>query len=172
MNFLQRLGGPNEDSNMSTDTNTAAAKSPDSNSSSVKSVEPDNDVNNGSASESHTPPLPRNSSFGNRLTTPTKTNKSDSQDEHEISSNDKNKNEPEKKKANEWDMFADVDTTGYFNVRLHIFSFQFQYRTLIQYLFNVFTSILQSPTVEGKRAGGPENPSLTDNWDDAEGYYR
>lgn len=31
---------------------------------------------------------------------------------------------------------------------------------------------VQSPTVEGKRQGGPDNPSLTDNWDDAEGYYR
>lgn len=32
--------------------------------------------------------------------------------------------------------------------------------------------IIQSPTLEGKRQGGPDNPSLTDNWDDAEGYYR
>lgn len=32
---------------------------------------------------------------------------------------------------------------------------------------------MQSPTVDGtKRSGGPDNPSLTDNWDDAEGYYR
>jgi len=31
---------------------------------------------------------------------------------------------------------------------------------------------IQSPTLEGKRQGGPDNPSLTDNWDDAEGYYR
>ncbi|XP_023247781.1 serine/threonine-protein kinase PRP4 homolog [Copidosoma floridanum] len=49
------------------------------------------------------------------------------------------------KKSNEWDMFAEVDNPGDFN----------------------------SPTVEGgKRLGGPDNPSLTDNWDDAEGYYR
>lgn len=34
------------------------------------------------------------------------------------------------------------------------------------------TVIMQSPTLEGKRQGGPDNPSLTDNWDDAEGYYR
>ena len=30
----------------------------------------------------------------------------------------------------------------------------------------------QSPTVEGKRLKGSDNPNLTDNWDDAEGYYR
>lgn len=41
-------------------------------------------------------------------------------------------------------MFAEVDNIGDFN----------------------------SPTVEGKQRGGPDNPSLTDNWDDAEGYYR
>ncbi|KAJ8668712.1 hypothetical protein QAD02_010375 [Eretmocerus hayati] len=49
------------------------------------------------------------------------------------------------KKSNEWDMFAEIDHIGDFN----------------------------SPTVEGgKKQGGPDNPSLTDNWDDAEGYYR
>lgn len=32
--------------------------------------------------------------------------------------------------------------------------------------------IFQSPSLIAKAGPGAENPSLTDNWDDAEGYYR
>nr|CAD7605844.1 unnamed protein product [Timema genevievae] len=44
----------------------------------------------------------------------------------------------------EWDMFAEADALHEYN----------------------------SPSAVDKLPGGPENPSLTDNWDDAEGYYR
>ncbi|PSN49754.1 hypothetical protein C0J52_08467 [Blattella germanica] len=47
-------------------------------------------------------------------------------------------------KKNEWDMFAEADTLEEYN----------------------------SPNTVDKLHGGPENPNLTDNWDDAEGYYR
>ncbi|XP_058808178.1 serine/threonine-protein kinase PRP4 homolog isoform X2 [Phymastichus coffea] len=48
------------------------------------------------------------------------------------------------KSGEKWDMFAEADHDNF-----------------------------NSPTVDGgKRIGGPDNPSLTDNWDDAEGYYR
>ncbi|XP_032458183.1 serine/threonine-protein kinase PRP4 homolog isoform X1 [Nasonia vitripennis] len=67
-------------------------------------------------------------------------------DKQDDKNNDKKEDKANSKKSNEWDMFAEVDTVGDFN----------------------------SPTVDGvKRQGGPDNnPSLTDNWDDAEGYYR
>jgi len=32
--------------------------------------------------------------------------------------------------------------------------------------------VSQSPSAMNQPGRGPENPSLTDNWDDAEGYYR
>ncbi|XP_011495434.1 PREDICTED: serine/threonine-protein kinase PRP4 homolog [Ceratosolen solmsi marchali] len=69
-----------------------------------------------------------------------------SEKQDEIKANEKKlEDKQNSKKSNEWDMFAEVDNIGDFN----------------------------SPTVEGgKRQGGPDNPSLTDNWDDAEGYYR
>lgn len=31
---------------------------------------------------------------------------------------------------------------------------------------------LQSPSTFSTKGAGAENPALTDNWDDAEGYYR
>ncbi|XP_025997102.1 serine/threonine-protein kinase PRP4 homolog isoform X2 [Solenopsis invicta] len=147
--LLKRLSGPNEDSNMSADI--IVAGSPESQSNvSQKSVEiPSN--NNESVLESHTPPLPTE-----KLESPPPAKKRKSRFEDALS------NEPDKtgniktserfkqeekqisKKSNEWDMFAEADNIGDFN----------------------------SPTLEGKRQGGPDNPSLTDNWDDAEGYYR
>ncbi|CAK9803492.1 Serine/threonine-protein kinase PRP4 homolog [Anthophora plagiata] len=148
--LLKRLGGPNEDSNMSADLNTVPATPPSESQSNVsqKSIEiPSN--NNESTSESHTPPLPekpkspqikkRKSRFEDAP--PEETDKNE-----DIKPLEKIKQEEKQnpKKANEWDMFAEADNIGDFN----------------------------SPTVEGKRQGGPDNPSLTDNWDDAEGYYR
>lgn len=52
--------------------------------------------------------------------------------------------EPKDGKKHEWDMFAEADSLETYN----------------------------SPGTLEKAQGGPENPSLTDNWDDAEGYYR
>ena len=149
--LLKRLGGPNEDSNMSADINTVPATPPSESQSNVsqKSIElPSN--NNESTSESHTPPLPekpkspqlvkkRKSRFEDAP--PEETDKAE-----DVKPMEKIKQEEKQnaKKSNEWDMFAEADNIGDFN----------------------------SPTVEGKRQGGPDNPSLTDNWDDAEGYYR
>ncbi|XP_012344274.2 serine/threonine-protein kinase PRP4 homolog [Apis florea] len=148
--LLKRLGGPNEDSNMSADINIVPATPPSESQSNVsqKSIEvPSN--NNESTSESHTPPLPekpkspqikkRKSRFEDVL--PEEIDKNE-----DIKPTEKIKQEEKQnsKKSNEWDMFAEADNIGDFN----------------------------SPTVEGKRQGGPDNPSLTDNWDDAEGYYR
>ncbi|XP_019873833.2 uncharacterized protein LOC109601966 [Aethina tumida] len=58
--------------------------------------------------------------------------------------------EPEKKeevkaKRNDWDMFADQDS---------------------------FKTNTNSPSTIITKGSGAENPALTDNWDDAEGYYR
>ncbi|RZF48030.1 hypothetical protein LSTR_LSTR002096 [Laodelphax striatellus] len=54
----------------------------------------------------------------------------------------KDKADKQKKEGNKWDMFAEADVLHY-----------------------------NSPGMLEK-GGLPENPSLTDNWDDAEGYYR
>ncbi|XP_036144808.1 serine/threonine-protein kinase PRP4 homolog isoform X2 [Monomorium pharaonis] len=147
--LLKRLSGPNEDSNMSADI--IVADSPESQSNiSQKSVEmPSN--NNESLLESHTPPLPTE-----KLESPPPAkkrksrfedaplNEPDKTENIKISERFKQEEKPTSKKSNEWDMFAEADNIGDFN----------------------------SPTLEGKRQGGPDNPSLTDNWDDAEGYYR
>ncbi|XP_011067154.1 PREDICTED: serine/threonine-protein kinase PRP4 homolog [Acromyrmex echinatior] len=146
--LLKRLSGPNEDSNMSADINVG---SPESQSNiSQKSIDiPSN--NNESVLESHTPPLPTE-----KLESPppakkrksrfedTPLNEPDKTGNIKMSERFKQEEKQTSKKSNEWDMFAEADNIGDFN----------------------------SPTLEGKRQGGPDNPSLTDNWDDAEGYYR
>ncbi|XP_011314174.1 serine/threonine-protein kinase PRP4 homolog [Fopius arisanus] len=147
--LLKRLGGPAEDSNLSADMSiTAASPRTVQSNSSPKSVEVVMN-NNESTSESHTPPLPREKSpqsikrRKSRFDDPPE----DKENKETFEEKEKNNGKDEKtisKKANEWDMFAEADNITDFN----------------------------SPTVEGKRPGGPDNPSLTDNWDDAEGYYR
>ncbi|KAH0534896.1 serine/threonine-protein kinase PRP4 homolog [Cotesia glomerata] len=146
--LLKRLGGPTEDSNMSTDVIVNDNPvSTEQSSSSSKHVEAIN--NSDSNSESHTPPLPDQNKLQllakkrkSRFDEPPTKKKSENQEE--VKTNEKNDDKINVKKTSEWDMFADVDNVGDFN----------------------------SPTVEGNRVGGHENPSLTDNWDDAEGYYR
>ncbi|XP_033221932.1 serine/threonine-protein kinase PRP4 homolog [Belonocnema kinseyi] len=143
--LLKRLGGPNEDSNLSAEMNTATVspRSEVQSNISPKSVDVTSN-NNGSASESHTPPLPQKSKSPE--TVKKRKSRFDNEDEKQEEAAEKIKTDDKQnsKKSNEWDMFAEVDNIGDFN----------------------------SPTVEGKRHGGPDNPSLTDNWDDAEGYYR
>ncbi|KAL6255459.1 hypothetical protein P5V15_013793 [Pogonomyrmex californicus] len=147
--LLKRLSGPNEDSNMSADIHVVGSPESQSNISQKSMGIPSN--NNESILESHTPPLPIE-----KLESPPPAKKRKSRFE-DVPSNESNKTgnikiserfkQEEKqtsKKSNEWDMFAEADNIGDFN----------------------------SPTLEGKRQGGPDNPSLTDNWDDAEGYYR
>ncbi|XP_043286528.1 serine/threonine-protein kinase PRP4 homolog [Venturia canescens] len=155
--LLKRLGGPNEDSNLSVDLSVAITTPRTDTRSLVvspKSVEVVSN-NNESASESHTPPIPEAVKSSPQATKKRKSRFADAppasdgvnEKYGELSSVDKSKLVDDKsttKKANEWDMFAEADNIGDFN----------------------------SPTVEGKRQGGPDNPSLTDNWDDAEGYYR
>ncbi|GJQ79602.1 hypothetical protein Trydic_g16444 [Trypoxylus dichotomus] len=62
--------------------------------------------------------------------------------------NDKDKKVHDKEikpKTNQWDMFAEQD---------------------------IFKADTSSPNTVVQRGSGAENPALTDNWDDAEGYYR
>ncbi|XP_070162956.1 serine/threonine-protein kinase PRP4 homolog isoform X2 [Polyergus mexicanus] len=147
--LLKRLSGPNEDSNISADVNIAASPESQSNIS-QKSIEiPSN--NNESILESHTPPLPTEKLESSPPAKKRKSrfenaspNESDKTGNIKTSEKFKQEEKQTSKKSNEWDMFAEADNIGDFN----------------------------SPTVEGKRQGGPDNPSLTDNWDDAEGYYR
>ncbi|XP_034938781.1 serine/threonine-protein kinase PRP4 homolog [Chelonus insularis] len=143
--LLKRLGGPTEDSNMSVDM-PVNSKSPRNNSQPNSVVKTEEVVNNNKEIvESHTPPLPDKEKV--QLLAKKRKSRFDelpSEKQEEPPVNEKKEEKVVVKKANEWDMFAEADNIGDFN----------------------------SPTVEGKRIGGPENPSLTDNWDDAEGYYR
>ncbi|KAK0081619.1 hypothetical protein PV325_011863 [Microctonus aethiopoides] len=155
--LLKRLGGPTDDSNLSVDMSVTDITSGDIRSnSSLKSVEVAMDNDDEAVSESHTPPLPDKSKVlqlsiskkrKSRFDILPMNEKITAEKVNEVKINDKMEKKEEKpsvKKSNEWDMFAEADNIGDFN----------------------------SPTVEGRRMGGPENPSLTDNWDDAEGYYR
>ncbi|XP_024946487.1 serine/threonine-protein kinase PRP4 homolog isoform X4 [Cephus cinctus] len=150
--LLKRLGGPNEDSNMSADLNAVTHSPPSESQSNVsqKSVEIASN-NNESTSESHTPPLPEKAKSPqpvkkrkSRFEDAPSTEESEKLEDLRIIEKPKLEDKQNPKKANEWDMFAEIDNPADFS----------------------------SPTVEGKRPGGPDNPSLTDNWDDAEGYYR
>ncbi|KAH8302553.1 hypothetical protein KR044_008135, partial [Drosophila immigrans] len=59
------------------------------------------------------------------------------------------KNSAVKEKRNDWDMFADQDVDSNFDVSRRL-----------------------SPSTIVQNKHQHENPALTDNWDDAEGYYR
>lgn len=147
--LLKRLSGPYEDSNMSGDMNVPGSPESQSNIS-QKSIEAASN-NNEDIMESHTPPLPTEKFDSPPPAKKRKSrfedappNESDKTGNIKTSERFKQEEKQTLKKSNEWDMFAEADNIGDFN----------------------------SPTVEGKRQGGPDNPSLTDNWDDAEGYYR
>ncbi|KAJ8926601.1 hypothetical protein NQ314_021010 [Rhamnusium bicolor] len=58
---------------------------------------------------------------------------------------DPNDKKTDKAKKSEWDMFAEQD---------------------------IFKANTSSPSTIVTKGSGAENPALTDNWDDAEGYYR
>lgn len=118
---LQRLSGPNEDSNMSADINVVGSPESQSNIS-QKSVDiPSN--NNESILESHTPPLPteklespppakkRKSRFED-----TPLNEPDKTGNIKMSERFKQEEKQTSKKSNEWDMFAEADNIGDFNV--------------------------------------------------------
>lgn len=120
--LFQRLGGPNEDSNMSTDVNVVTGSPGSQSNISQKSLEvPSN--NNESVSESHTPPLPteklespqssiikRKSRFEDAP--PNESDKATNKASERLKQEEKQNS----KKSNEWDMFAEADNIGDFNV--------------------------------------------------------
>lgn len=121
--FLQRLGGPNEDSNMSADVHVVGSPESQSNMS-QKSMELPSNNNESITMESHTPPLPTE-----KLDSPPplKKRKSRFEDAPPNESDKKTidrckQEEKQTKKSNEWDMFAEADNIGDFNVRLPFFS--------------------------------------------------
>ncbi|XP_034658400.1 serine/threonine-protein kinase prp4 isoform X2 [Drosophila subobscura] len=67
-----------------------------------------------------------------------------SKEQKQLENSNSQKNSSGKEKRNEWDMFADQDVDSNFD----------------------------SPSTIIHNKHQHENPSLTDNWDDAEGYYR
>lgn len=81
-----------------------------------------------------------------RSPTPTLSDAVPPKDEPQLdnSGNAKNSKDAGKEKRNEWDMFADQDVDSNFD----------------------------SPNTIVQNKHQHENPALTDNWDDAEGYYR
>lgn len=109
---------------MSADINTVPATPPSESQSNVsqKSIEiPSN--NNESTSESHTPPLPEKPK--SPLIKPRKSRFEDPPSEEADKIEDtkpaekvKQDDKQNAKKANEWDMFAEADNIGDFNVRL------------------------------------------------------
>lgn len=54
----------------------------------------------------------------------------------------------------------------------HVWSVRSHYLLCSALIADCYLVLLQSPSTVDKLHGGPENPNLTDNWDDAEGYYR
>lgn len=80
--------------------------------------------------------------------------------------------EKESTKRTEWDMFADQDVDSNFDVSslFVMLSFTLGKHLLTSYFFILFC--FQSPNTIISTKNLNENPALTDNWDDAEGYYR
>lgn len=67
-------------------------------------------------------------------------------------------------KRSDWDMFAEQDIDSNFDVSNLI--------SIILSNKNLYSINLQSPSTIIANKHVNENPALTDNWDDAEGYYR
>lgn len=116
--------------------------------------------------DSHTPPI---QSFN-------KTNNGIIEINDEIVSQEDNSNPADKTKLStkepptkrvEWDMFADQDVDSNFDVS----AFD-KISILILIKKFVFVLLLKSPNTVISNKHHAENPALTDNWDDAEGYYR
>ncbi|XP_017066313.1 serine/threonine-protein kinase PRP4 homolog [Drosophila eugracilis] len=79
-----------------------------------------------------------------RTPTPTQTSSGVPKDHQHLDNSGNIKNSSVREKRNEWDMFADQDVDSNFD----------------------------SPNTIVQNKHQHENPALTDNWDDAEGYYR
>ncbi|KAH8378671.1 hypothetical protein KR009_000645, partial [Drosophila setifemur] len=73
----------------------------------------------------------------------------DQEQEQQLDNSSSQKNSSGKEKRNDWDMFADQDVDSNFDVSRRL-----------------------SPSTIVHNKNQNENPALTDNWDDAEGYYR
>ncbi|XP_017135667.1 serine/threonine-protein kinase prp4 [Drosophila miranda] len=79
-----------------------------------------------------------------RTPTPTLNDLDHPKEQQQLDNSNSQKNSSGKEKRNEWDMFADQDVDSNFD----------------------------SPSTIIHNKHQHENPALTDNWDDAEGYYR
>ncbi|XP_045458477.1 serine/threonine-protein kinase prp4 [Melitaea cinxia] len=116
------------------------------NNSSNSNTEHNNTTTQSNKVESATPEI----KISKDITTAQVQSKTDSKAEKNTIKNSENEykaatNIDKTHRANEWDMFADQDN---------------------------FDSVDTPTTGKPRRKNALENPSLTDNWDDAEGYYR
>lgn len=68
-------------------------------------------------------------------------------------------------KRNDWDMFAEQDIDSNFDVSESLYTENGVH-------FANIGGYLQSPSTIVANKNTVDNPALTDNWDDAEGYYR
>lgn len=74
-------------------------------------------------------------------------------------------------KRTDWDMFAEQDIDSNFDVIKQYFLFV-RLKNHGMRNSDCFHHLLQSPSTIVANKNTVENPALTDNWDDAEGYYR
>lgn len=96
-----------------------------------------------------------------------------SQAEYKDMDEDKKIKNSAKEKRPEWDMFADQDVDSNFDVsRLLVTVFIATKISLVIWLLIKNIIYFQSPSTIVLNKTQIENPALTDNWDDAEGYYR
>lgn len=134
--LLKRLGGPTDDSNLSVDMSVTDITSGDIRSnSSLKSVEVAMDNDDEAVSESHTPPLPDKSKVLQLSISKKRKSRFDilpinekitAEKVNEVKINDKMEKKEEKpsvKKSNEWDMFAEADNIGDFNVSFIFYTY-------------------------------------------------
>lgn len=161
--FFQRLGATNskEEANETT-TNFVDSKPEEQlDDEQKKSETPINEeikhdkneekLNDGQLEESHTPPLLPNMKI--------------KEQNIQENQNDKKQEKENKFKKNQWDMFAEQDI---FKADTEVI----KYKEKVGFICKVLTFFFfQSPSAFPTKAHA-ENPSLTDNWDDAEGYYR
>jgi serine/threonine-protein kinase PRP4 len=78
------------------------------------------------------------------------------------------------KRTSEWDMFAEQDLDSNFDVSVVVkITVLTIWKRATRLISTDFLFLRQSPsTISTSNKNHKENPALTDNWDDAEGYYR
>lgn len=87
--------------------------------------------------------------------------------------------QPAAPKRNDWDMFAEQDIDSNFDVSpflsgFHLYIFITHSSCTERFIISLNSNYhyFQSPSTIIANKHVNENPTLTDNWDDAEGYYR